>query len=179
VATNNKRLVLALFADEAAARAAAESLTRWDEANQDVRAGAVGIITRDEKGKVKQDLVGGRSTVKGTKIGVILGLILAVPTGGLGLIGGALGGALGGGLVGSLFHHGLEMSAEERARIVAEIEGGRAALGVLTSDVEAPLFASKLQELGGRAQMHEVSATAEQAAAAPEAPAQDAPAQDA
>ncbi len=166
MATNNKRLVLALFADEAAARTAAESLTRWDEANQDVRAGAIGIITRDDKGKVKQDLVGGRSTVKGTKIGVILGLILAVPTGGLGLIGGALGGALGGGLVGSLFHHGLEISAEERAELLGEIDGGKAALGVLTSEVEGPLFESKLQELGGRVQTHGVSAEAAEAAPA-------------
>jgi hypothetical protein len=47
-------------------------------------------------------------------IGVALGVIAAIPTGGLSLVGGALAGAAGGGVIGEFFHQGIKITNEER-----------------------------------------------------------------
>ena len=88
------KLVIAIFANESAAQTAAENLKAWDKANDDVKAGAVGVLIADGKGGIKQDLVGPHATGKGATIGAILGLIAAIPTGGLSLLGGVVGGGV-------------------------------------------------------------------------------------
>ena len=110
MAKQNKQLIIALYENEAAARQAAEGLKQWDKANDDVKAGAVGVLVTDGKGGIKQDLTGPRAGGKGATIGAILGLIAAVPTGGLSLLGGILGGGVGGGIIGAFFHKHLGMS---------------------------------------------------------------------
>ena len=79
MAKKNKQLVLAFFESETAAKQAAEGLKQWDKAHPDVKAGAVGVIAKDAKGKVKEDLLGPRAGKKGAGIGLILGVIAAVP----------------------------------------------------------------------------------------------------
>ena len=84
----HKQLVLAIFASESDADAAAEALKRWDDESDDIKLKSTGILVLDEKGNLKTDKVGRRSTGKGAGIGIILAM--ATPIGlAAGLIGGA------------------------------------------------------------------------------------------
>jgi hypothetical protein len=157
----DKQVVLGLFADEAAADAAVESLKAWDKASDDIKLGAIGVLVVDEHGALKTHKMGQRSTKKGAGIGLVLA-VLAPPT--------LLAGMVGGGVLGAFHHKGLGLTEEERARIGAELIGGKAAVGVLVPTEEAGSVAGKLTELGGDVEAHEVSddALQEVAAAAPE-----------
>lgn len=171
-----KQLVLAFFETESAADNAVNELKNWDKASKDVKLGAIGVLVKDDKGKVKTHKLGSRQW----GIGAVLGVIAAVLTGGLSL----LGGALLGGIAGAFFHKGLGMSKEDLARIDSQLNDGKAAVGVLAAPDEAAGVSAKLAELGGKPETHEVTDEAvEQAAAveaAPaEAPAAEAPAADA
>jgi hypothetical protein len=76
-------------------------------------------------------------------------------------------GLVGGGLLGALHHKGLGIDPADRERIGRELQGGKAAVGVLAPVSEAKFVADKLTELGGAAETHEVSDEAlEQAHAA-------------
>ncbi len=152
------KLVIAIFDNESAAQTAADNLKAWDKANDDVKAGAVGVLIADGKGGIKQDLVGPHVTGKGATIGAILGLLAARPTGGLSLLGGVLGGGVGGAVVGAFFHKHLGVSEEESSRLAKEIADGKAAVGVLAGADEADAFAAKLGELGGKPEAYDVTA---------------------
>jgi uncharacterized membrane protein len=115
------------------------------------------VLAKDENGDVKEHKLGKRAGKKGMGIGVALGVVAAIPTGGLSLLGGAAGGAAGGGVIGKFFHKGLKMTDEDAARIGREVDAGHAAVGVLAWDSEAEAVADKLKELGGNPQTHEVS----------------------
>lgn len=170
----NKQLVLAFFDTESAADNAVNELKNWDKASKEIKLGAIGVLVKDDKGKIKTQKLGSRHT----GAGVVLGVIAGVLTGGLSL----LGGAVIGGVIGTLMHKGLGMSKEDLARIGGELDGGKAAVGVLAEDAEASAVSAKLAELGGKPETHEVTDEAVQQAAAtvaesqPEAPAADAPA---
>ncbi len=173
-----KQLVLAFFENEEAADKAVAELKSWDKADKDIKLGAIGVLVKDEKGKVKTHKLGSRKF----GIGAVFGAVAAVLTGGMTILGGAvLGGVLGG-----FFKKGLGMSKEDIARIGKELDGGKAAVGVLVTEAEVAPTSAKLAELGGKPETHEVSDDAvEQAteavaeapaeAAAPEAPAAEAP----
>jgi len=166
-----KQLVLAFFENEAAADAAVNALKQWDKATKEVKLGAIGVLVKDDKGKIKTHKLGARKTGTGA---VLFGLA-AVLTGGASL----LAGAVFGGIVGSLFRKGLGISKEDLARIDGELDGGKAAVAVLADADEATAISAKLAELGGAPESHEVSdAVVEEAAAAaeaaPEAPAAEA-----
>ena len=64
-------------------------------------------------------------------IGVALGVVAAIPTGGLSLAGGVLGGAAGGGVIGEFFHKGLKMTDDgyrpDRPRASRRSRSGRRA----------------------------------------------------
>jgi len=170
---SNKQVVLAFFDNEEAADKAVESLRAWDKLTDDIKLGAIGVLVKDEDGKIKQHKLGRRAGKKGAGIGVILGIVAAVLSGGVTLLGGLVGGAALGGVMGSLFHRGLGMSKEDLARFSAELDAGRAAVGVLVEDYEAASVSEHLELLGGKTESHEVSeetlAHADTAAAEPEA----------
>jgi hypothetical protein len=156
-----KQLVLAFFENEAAADAAADKLKSWDKATKDIKLGSIGVLVKDDKGKVKTHKLGSRRT--GT--GVTLGVLAAILSGGVTL----LGGVVVGGIAGSLFHKGLGMSKDDVARISSNLDGGHAAVGTLVAADEAATVSAKLTELGGTAETHEVEeAAVEEAAAAVE-----------
>ena len=165
-------LILALFPDEAAADNAVVEIKQWDKASDEIKLGAIGVLVKDEKGKIKTHKLGARHTGAGA---VLFGLTALVTGGaaiGLGLVGGSI---LGAG-VGSLFRKGLSMSEQDVDRLNQELDGGKAAVGFMVEGAGAEIASAKLAELGGQPMQYEVAAEAvaqaqEAAAAAPEAPA--------
>jgi hypothetical protein len=151
------RMVLGIFADEAAADVAVKSLMDWEHEN-DVVPRPVGVLVVDEKGQVKEHKLGQRSGKAGAGIGLVLAVV-APPT--------LLAGMIGGGILGHFHHKGLGLTDEDRARIAAELAGGKAAVGVLVEqDMEATMISRKLTDLGGAAEIHEVTGEALEAVAA-------------
>jgi hypothetical protein len=140
----NKTVVLAIFTDEAKADTAVETVKDSGLARGD----AIGVLVLDERGKVKTEKVGKRSTGKGAGIGVALALLTPV---GLGV------GLVGGGALGALHHKGLGLDKADRERIGAELGDGKAAVGVLVPVSEATAVQAKLADLGGAAESHTVT----------------------
>jgi hypothetical protein len=118
---------------------------------------AIGVLVKDDDGQVKEHKLGRRAGKRGMGVGVALGLVAAIPTGGLSLAGGVLGGAGGGAAIGQFFHKGLKMTDEDAARIGSELDAGHAAVGVLTWDSETEAVSEKLKESGRTPQTHEVA----------------------
>ena len=144
-----QQLVLAFFEKEAAADAAVEAVKQWDKASKEIKLGAIGILVKDDKGKIKTHKLGKRKTGTGA---VLFGLA-AVLTGGASL----LAGAVFGGIVGSLFRKGLGISKDDLARIDGELNDGKAAVCILAAPDEAAAVSAKLAELGGQPESHELS----------------------
>jgi hypothetical protein len=144
-----KQLVLAFFANEAAADSAVKNIKEWDKASKDVKLGAIGVLVKDDKGKVKTQKLGQKKT--GTF--AVLGALAGVLSGGVTV----LGGAVVGGILGAFFHKGLGMSKDDLARIEKELDGGKAAVGILAQSDEAASVSAKLAELGGKPETHEVT----------------------
>ncbi|TCN31645.1 putative membrane protein [Kribbella orskensis] len=140
----NKTVVLAVFANEAAADSAAQTLKDSGLASHD----AIGVLVLNEKGEVKTEKVGKRSTGKGAGIGLALALFTPV---------GLAVGVVGGGLAGALHHKGLGMDKADRERLGSELTDGKAAVGVLAPVSEADAVSAKLTELGGTTESHTVS----------------------
>jgi hypothetical protein len=153
----SKQLVLAFFDNEAAADSAVDALKSWDKATDSIKLGAIGILVKDENGKIKQHKLGQRAHGKGAGIGVILGAVAAVLSGGVTLIAGLVGGTALGGVLGAFFHRSLDLSKEDLARIGGELDGGKAAVGVLANPDETAAVTDKLAGLGGKAETHEVT----------------------
>ena len=141
---SNKMVVLAIFEDEVSADAAAASLKESGVAKGD----AIGVLALNEKGELKADKVGKRSWGKGAGIGAVVALVTPV---------GLAAGLIGGGLLGALHHKNLGLDEADRDRISGELQGGKAAVGVLAPVSEATVVAGKLTELGGTAETHPVS----------------------
>lgn len=140
----NKTVVLAVFANEAAADSAAQTLKDSGLASKD----AIGILVLNEKGEVKTEKVGKRSTGKGAGIGLALALFTPV---------GLAVGVVGGGLAGALHHKGLGLDKADREHLGSALTDGKAAVGVLAPVSEADAVSAKLTELGGTTESHAVS----------------------
>ena len=91
--SNGEQAVIASFDSQAQAEQAAKDLMGWDKSNDDVKLGAIGVLTKDDKGEIKTHNYSQRKTGKGAKVGMGLGVIAAVFSGGLTLIPTAIGGA--------------------------------------------------------------------------------------
>jgi hypothetical protein len=136
----DNQVIIGTFKDEAAADAAVESLKAWDQTYAEIKLSAIGVLVLDEAGQVKEHKLGARSGKKGAGIGLVLAVI-APPT--------LLAGIVGGGVLGHFHHQGLGLSTDDRERIIADLQGGKAAVGVLASFDEADAVSRKLTELGG------------------------------
>src|SRR5215469_13700827 len=133
---SNKTVVLAIFKDEAHADAAAASLKESGVAKGD----AIGVLVLNEKGELKADKVGKRSWGKGAGIGAVVALVTPV---------GLAAGLIAGGLLGALHHKNLGLSEADRERLNRELQGGKAAVGVLAPVGEAAVVADFLREQDG------------------------------
>jgi hypothetical protein len=140
----NHTVVIAIFNDVESADAAATSLKDEGTAKGD----AIGVLVLDENGNLNAEKVGKRSWGKGAGIGAVVALVTPV---------GLAAGLIGGGLLGALHHKNLGLDEADRERISSELEGGKAAVGVLAPVSEATVVADKLSELGGTAETHPVS----------------------
>jgi hypothetical protein len=150
------QLVLSIFPDEAAADSAVESLKSWDGYSATIKLGAIGVLVLDEKGQIKEHKLGPRSGGKGAGIGLVLAVI-APPT--------LLAGLIGGGVLGHFHHKGLGLDQADRDRIIAELSGGKAAVGVMTLPQQAEVISDTLVDLGGKTEVHDVSDEALEAVA--------------
>jgi uncharacterized membrane protein len=149
----SQQLVLAMFEDEAQADVAAKGVENWAKRTKRAKLSAVGVLVKDEKGKIKTHKLGHSRAGAGA---VLFGLA-AFLTGGLAIGLGMVGGALVGAGVGSLFHKGLKISKEEKERLNQELDDGKAALGVMVKEGEAGEVAAELVVLGGQVETYEVS----------------------
>jgi uncharacterized membrane protein len=153
----NDHLVVAYFDSKDQAEQAADSLKNWDKASEDIKLGALAVVSKNDKGKVETTKLGPRNTGKGAMIGVIAGTAAGLLSGGLTVVGGAvLGGILGGG-AGALTKQGIGLSQEDIDRMSSELDAGHAALLVMADEAEAADTTAELTRLGGRAQASPVA----------------------
>jgi len=166
-----RTVVLAFFNDEADADDAAEQMKAWDKWEDDVKLNAIGVLALDKNGKIKTHKLGRRSVGKGAGIGLVLAVI-APPT--------LLAGVIGGGILGAFHHKGLGVKGSDRDRIAGQLAGGKAAVGILVNEDQAAAVSTRLTQLGGTTETHEVSdeAVAEVEEAAPAVEAAEAAAGD-
>ena len=148
----DRQLVLSFFGNEAEADAAAMTLKDSGLTSGD----AMGILVLDGPVDLKVDKVGARSTAAGAGIGACL-LVLGPAALGVGIVGGAVGGAL--------HHKGLEATDEDKTRIITDLQGGKAAVGVLADFADAGVIEERLTSLGGASSSHDVVDEAALAAA--------------
>jgi hypothetical protein len=144
---SNDTVVLAIFNNEASADVAAADLKDSGAAAGD----AIAVLALNDKGELKADKMGKRSSGKGAAIGTVAALVTPV---------GLVAGLVGGGLLGSLHHKNLGLDKADKARLGSELEGGKAAVGVLVPLDEATFMADKLASMGGAPETHQVSAEA-------------------
>jgi uncharacterized membrane protein len=149
--------VIAAFDSVGEAEQAAKDLMGWDKANDDVKLGAIGLLTKDDKGEIKTKNYSSRQTGRGAKVGIGLGALAAVFSGGLTLVPGVVGGAVAGGGAGTLFRKGLGVSDADLQRLGSELDGGHAALLVMCSPDDAEATSEYLQAAGGRPQTSTIS----------------------
>jgi hypothetical protein len=150
------QLVLSIFESEAAADSAAESLKNWNGYSFEMKMGPIGVLVLDEKGNIKEHKLGPRSTGTGAGIGLVLAVI-APPS--------LLVGLVGGGAIGHFRHKGLGLDQADRDRIVAELAGGKAAVGVMALPQQAQVISETLADLGGTPEVYDVSDEALEAVA--------------
>lgn len=148
---SNKTMVLAIFHDQVSAETAAGRLKGLGVAKRD----AMGVLVLNEKGELRDQKVGKRSTGKGAGVGAIAALCTPI---------GLVAGLIGGGLLGSLHHKGLGLDQADRDRIGGRLQGGKAAVGVLAPVAEATFVADTLADLGGNPEILPVAHEAVQEA---------------
>lgn len=154
---NNDKLVIAYYVNAAAAEAAADDLKQWDKDNDDIKLGAIGIITiNPEDGKIEVDEIGERHTKRGALWGTAIGAGLGILTAGIALIPGMIIGAAVGGGVGALNHKSLGMSDEEVHDLAEHLKHGGAALGVMCDDFEVAATKAKMLAEGGRIDSYDI-----------------------
>ena len=164
---NNDHVVIALYSSEDAANDASKALQSWDKANDDIKLGSIGTISK--KGdKVKTHV--GRKTRSGAKAGAVLGVTAAVLSGGVTLIPGLVGGAAAGGVLGSFFKKSTNLTKDEITALGQKLDGGKVALVVAVSESEVDATKKQLADSGGEVESYEVPAEAlDEVAAATEA----------
>ena len=161
----NDNVLIAFFADRAAADSAIEGIKNWDRINDHFELGSIGTIYK-EGDKIKTKV--GRKTGKGAKVGAVVGVIGAVLTGGALLIAAAGAGAVGGAL-GHFFKKSPGLTKEEIAEIGQELDAGRVAVVVQCDDFEIPLVTEYMEGSKGTVRTYKVTDEALiQAASTPE-----------
>jgi hypothetical protein len=114
------------------------ALKQWEQATEYMKLDAIGVFVKDQHGVIEEHKLGRQAGKRCMGIGVALGVIAAIPTGGF-------------------FHKGIKITNQELARIVSQLDAGQAAVRVLSWDSETEAVAAKLTEQGGAAQTRTVA----------------------
>jgi uncharacterized membrane protein len=157
IVPRSDHLVLAFFETERAADGAAGAVRTWAARNRRVQIEAVGVLVNDENGHVKTHKLGPSDGRMGIGVGIALGVVAAIASGGITLIEGAVVGGAGGGIVGALMHRGIGLSQADADRIGSRLGAGHAAVGVLVPLSQAAAISDELEALGGETEVHEVA----------------------
>jgi uncharacterized membrane protein len=152
--SDKEHAVFALFESAEQAEQAAEDLKGWDKASDEIKLGAIGILTKDPQGEINTRNYSARKTGKGAKVGMGIGVMAAVLSGGLTLIPTAIGGAVAGGALGSLARKALGTTDAELEDLRSELDDGRAAMLVMCNTSEVDATTEYLEAAGGRAWSH-------------------------
>ncbi len=144
----NKNVIIAYFPSAAAAEGATVSLKGWDQANDDIKLGGIGVLTV-ENGEIKVENVGAKATGAGAKAGAVIGIVTGILSGGITLVGGALAGLVGGSVLGAFKHKSLGLTDGDLDTLKNELTSGKAALVVTADDDEVFPTKAKLEEFGG------------------------------
>lgn len=142
----NAQVIVAFFNSKGAADAAVRELQAWDKANEEIKLGAVGTIAK-ENGKVKTHV--GRRTGKGAAVGTVIGIIAAILSGGLTLVGGVLAGSATGGVVGAFMKKSTNLTKTEIEQIGNELDAGRVAVVATCDEHEVAPTRQQLINVGG------------------------------
>jgi Protein of unknown function (DUF1269) len=160
MANKDRNVVLAYFPSADKADMAANSLKEWDQANDDIKLGGIAILTASD-GKVDIRKVTPRSTGAGAKAGTIVGVVAAVLSGGVTLVGGVLVGVAGGALLGSFRKKGVKLTDADQQKMVAELNTGKAAVVVMVDDNEVEPTQKQLMSYGMGVQVDNFEVPAE------------------
>jgi uncharacterized membrane protein len=155
-----RHLVVTVFESEAKAMAAAEWLTKWERMNKDVddiKFGAIGVLTAGEDREIEVHRVGKRDAKEGAGLGLVIGALVGAVTAGVGLVGGMAVGALAGGVGGGLVRKGLGMHEGDLADLTDKLCSGRAAVAIVVEESAVRAVTDQLVDLGGETKVYECS----------------------
>jgi uncharacterized membrane protein len=125
------------------------------------------VVTKNSKGELKTKNYAERNTGKGATVGLGIGVLAAVLSGGLSLIPTAIGGAIAGAAAGALSHKALGLTETEKDQLNSDLDRGCAAILVMCDESEVQAIADYLALEGGRISSHPIdSASLESAAKA-------------
>ena len=150
MANNNDKLVVAYYQNIPTAGGAAQELMDWDEADDDIKLGAIAVMSYDPRSEeLVADEVGQRNTKKGALWGTAIGATLGILTGGIALIPGLIIGAGTGAAIGAVGHKDVVMTDGEAAEMLERLRHGAGAVAVMADDFEVEPVKIYLARLGG------------------------------
>jgi hypothetical protein len=135
-----KQLVLGIFPNLDAAELAVQNLLSGGADYMEMHVGSIGILALDESGKLTEIKRGQRMGGRGATIGLALAAVTPI-----GLIAGLVGGAA----LGHFRQQAPKFSAEDRERLAARLQGGKAALGAIVQAAQVDLMAQAMEGHGG------------------------------
>lgn len=157
----NNHVVVAFFKDEEAAQSAIDALRAWDQADDDIKLGAIGTIYMED-GKVKTRIP--HRIGRGATVGAAVGLIAGALTGGATILGGVLAGGALGGITGAFLKQDVALNQAEIERIGQQLDAGSVAVVVTCDDYEVDPTRQELIDTGGDVWEYAVSKEAMKAA---------------
>jgi uncharacterized membrane protein len=150
MANKNDVLVVAYYQNIPTAGGVAQQLMDWDEADEDIKLGAVAVLGYDPRtDELKANEVGQRNTRKGALWGTAIGATVGILTGGIALIPGLIIGAGTGAALGAIDHKDVAMSDEQAAAMKEKLRHGAGAVAVMCDDFEVDATKAFLANLGG------------------------------
>jgi len=159
--------VIATFNSPGQAEQAANDLLDWEKDNPAINLSAIGVVTKNNKGELKTKNYAERNTGKGAKVGLGIGVLAAVLSGGLSLIPTAIGGAIAGAAAGAMSHKALGLTDTEKNQLNSDLDRGCAAILVMCDESEVTALTDYLALEGGQIVSHPIdSASLESAARA-------------
>ncbi len=154
MAAKTNHVIISYFPGADKADRAANLLMAWDQADDAIKLGGIGILTWED-GKIKTRKFGS-SAGKGAKWGLALGAVTGILSGGVTLVGGAVAGTAIGAAGGKLFHKQLGLSDADKARLEQRLSNGETALVVMASEGDVAATQAELTSLGGQVDDYQV-----------------------